>query len=309
MPVTQWNDDEDDALQGLPHLAAMVYLRCLRRYMDYVTGVVGRARKISWQMMGEVTEVLRDAQSTVPNYRATNKELRAAVEQLIRVGLVIRLPKINPVNKFESQCYQLPLATVNGVQSHDPPDDLGLNQNTGLVREKYEGQKRGKGTGAKEGQEISDCNSTQSPSNNTASGAKEGQGQRGNHQITDIDIQIDRQIDAEGVPNFGKAIQLLVDGGVYSSVAVKPDHRIIISSLLRAGATREIFIEAMKRANMVKQGERYSIFYLQPIVKQLLTGSENKVGGQHATHKFSSKSSAGIVAEGIEDGIRDISST
>ena len=309
MPVTQWNDREDDALQGLPHLAQMIYLRCLRRYMDYVTGVVGQVRRISWQMMGEVTEIVRDAQSTLPDYRATNKELRSAIDQLVRVGLVIRIAKQNPENKFEPQCYLLPLASINSNQHHDPPDFCPENGSTGSIRLKYEGQKRGKGTGAKEGQVISNCNLTKTQENNSDRGAKRGGGMRGNHQITDIDRQIDRQIDAREAQNLGKAIQLLVDGGVYSSAAIKIEHRIIIRNLLKAGATRKIFIQAMDRANLVKQGKPYSIFYLQPIVRQLLAGLENNDGGQHATRKLSRQSSAGIVAEGIEDGIRDISGT
>jgi len=36
---SQWNDAEDEALQGLTPEAQVIYLRGFRRYMDYRTGV------------------------------------------------------------------------------------------------------------------------------------------------------------------------------------------------------------------------------------------------------------------------------
>ena len=45
---TQWNDQEDDALQGLPWLAQLLYLPGLRPYMDYASGVVGVERVVSY---------------------------------------------------------------------------------------------------------------------------------------------------------------------------------------------------------------------------------------------------------------------
>jgi hypothetical protein len=49
-----WSSAEDDALNGLPLAAQVLYLRGLRRHMDYGTGIVGQTRRISWQMLREV---------------------------------------------------------------------------------------------------------------------------------------------------------------------------------------------------------------------------------------------------------------
>ena len=46
---TQWNDEEDKALDYLPHRAQVCYLRGLRRYMDYATGIVGISRLINYK--------------------------------------------------------------------------------------------------------------------------------------------------------------------------------------------------------------------------------------------------------------------
>lgn len=51
------NDEEDAALQGLPLAAQVLYIRGLRRYMDYRTGLVGESRAISWQGLAAVLEV------------------------------------------------------------------------------------------------------------------------------------------------------------------------------------------------------------------------------------------------------------
>ena len=179
---TQWGDAEEKKLQGIPHLAQLVYLRCLRRFMDYKTGVVGEARKISWLQMAETTEVIRDARSTERDYRATDKELRVAIEQLIRAELVVRLPKRNPANRFEEQRYRLPLAVLDTKPPPDKPGSGGGSQDAGTVCPQYEGQMRGKATGANEGQELSDCFFTSTTQQQDVSGANEGQGDRGNHQ-------------------------------------------------------------------------------------------------------------------------------
>ena len=53
MSATTWNDMEEETLQGLPWLAQLVYLRGLRRFMDYSTGIVGVKRGISYQCLKE----------------------------------------------------------------------------------------------------------------------------------------------------------------------------------------------------------------------------------------------------------------
>lgn len=66
--------------------AQLLYLRGLRRYMDYTTGIVGKPRKVSWQGLGEVLEV--EAHQGMGGERFTKGQLRRLVEWLVKRGLV-----------------------------------------------------------------------------------------------------------------------------------------------------------------------------------------------------------------------------
>ncbi|HCA7697402.1 TPA: hypothetical protein MX450_006729, partial [Pseudomonas aeruginosa] len=53
MPSFQINDEEREALRGLPMLAREIYVFALRPFMDFATGVVGERRGISWKSIAE----------------------------------------------------------------------------------------------------------------------------------------------------------------------------------------------------------------------------------------------------------------
>jgi len=76
--------------------------------MDYDTGLVGAVRKISYQMMIETCESIRERGSRLPNVRPTRDELRATIQQLIRRGMLELISK-----RMQQPVYRLPLATVN----------------------------------------------------------------------------------------------------------------------------------------------------------------------------------------------------
>lgn len=86
--ITQWNDAEDDALQGLPIRAQIIYLRGLRRYMDYSTGIVGDKRGVCLKGLAEISqeEVNRKIRE-----QPTKHAIRASLEQLKRAGLIERI--------------------------------------------------------------------------------------------------------------------------------------------------------------------------------------------------------------------------
>lgn len=86
--ITSWNAAEDLALQGLSLAAQLVYLRGLRRYMDYATGLVGVKRRVSYQGLLETISVEPDwgCNKRVP--RPTRDKLRAVLDELKRHGLV-----------------------------------------------------------------------------------------------------------------------------------------------------------------------------------------------------------------------------
>jgi len=86
---TSWNDAEEDALHGLPWMAQLVYLRGLRRFMDYRTGVVGVVRGVSRQSLTE-TVYVEHVQGRHTPKDTSDKAVRAAIEALIRAGLIER---------------------------------------------------------------------------------------------------------------------------------------------------------------------------------------------------------------------------
>ena len=82
-----WNDNEDEALQGLPWSSQLLYLRGLRRRMDYETGWVGRKIRISWQTLREVLHV--EHHQGMKDVSLSKEQLRRALQWLVKAGLVI----------------------------------------------------------------------------------------------------------------------------------------------------------------------------------------------------------------------------
>ncbi|MGD0961965.1 MAG: hypothetical protein ABSB19_19310 [Methylomonas sp.] len=86
---TCWNDEEDDALQGLPLRAQVIYLRGIRRYMDYGSRVCGGpSRRISLGMLAEIVQEWLNRQAQP---KASKDGVRASLEQLKRAGLIERV--------------------------------------------------------------------------------------------------------------------------------------------------------------------------------------------------------------------------
>lgn len=86
MPAFQINDDEREAMRGLPMLAREAYVFGIRPFMDYATGVVGIKRGISWKSIAE--ELYVDPHQGIKGGEPTEKELRRALVWLQKVGLL-----------------------------------------------------------------------------------------------------------------------------------------------------------------------------------------------------------------------------
>lgn len=106
------NDDEDAALEYLPHSDQVLYIRGLRRYMDYSSGVVGIRRRVSYQMLIELLEVRRDWGSNRPNERLSREAVRQCLNRLERRGLLERL---SHNGKAVSLVFKLPLADTDVI--------------------------------------------------------------------------------------------------------------------------------------------------------------------------------------------------
>lgn len=109
-----WSAEEDQAMDYLPHAAQVLYLRVLRRRMDFNTGVVGITCRISYQQIGEWLEVRPPWGSKNPVVRLTVPEIRAALVQLERAGLIQRVRDSN--GDAMPLVFLLPLASAGLVR-------------------------------------------------------------------------------------------------------------------------------------------------------------------------------------------------
>ncbi len=108
MLVTSWSDAEDEALQGLPAAAQVLYLRGLRRWMDFQTGLVGVRRRISWQMLSE-TLYVEPGRGVRGTGRVHESAVRRLAGRLEAVGLVER----RSVGPRDYLIFFLPLALTD----------------------------------------------------------------------------------------------------------------------------------------------------------------------------------------------------
>jgi len=110
----------------LPHRAQVMYLRVLRRRMDFDTCIVGVSVRLSYMLIAEWLEERPAVRSNKPIVRLTVSEIRAVIAMLERVGLVERVLDKN--NDVLPLVFKLPLAR------------------TGLIRPKYERQQKPEST-------------------------------------------------------------------------------------------------------------------------------------------------------------------
>lgn len=79
-------DTEDNAIHGLPWLAQLIYLRVLRRFMDFETGIVGLERTISLQSIAETLAV--DSNRGFAGIYPHKSAIRRSLGALERGGLI-----------------------------------------------------------------------------------------------------------------------------------------------------------------------------------------------------------------------------
>ncbi|WP_052877908.1 hypothetical protein [Chromobacterium subtsugae] len=100
-------EEELDALQGLPLGAQVLYLREIRRHMDYATGVTGIIRRISWDGLREVLEV--EPRPGIARSLPSKQQVRRLAEWLERVGLVRNISDMTG----KQLIFRLPLAVTD----------------------------------------------------------------------------------------------------------------------------------------------------------------------------------------------------
>lgn len=87
------DNEELDLLSGhgasaLSHAAKLAYILGIRPHMDYVTGIVGHKRKVSYQSLAELLEFAPVKGSQRKEQRYNRESLRAVLRELERVGLI-----------------------------------------------------------------------------------------------------------------------------------------------------------------------------------------------------------------------------
>lgn len=80
------NQRELSALSGLPYLQQLVYLRGLRPYVDYQSGLVGIKRGISYQSISE--ELYIEPHPGIQSGSPSKDQIRRALKSLERIGLI-----------------------------------------------------------------------------------------------------------------------------------------------------------------------------------------------------------------------------
>lgn len=110
-------DAEDERLQGLSADAQVIYLRVLRRHMDFATGLSA----VTYGQMKCALEYIPDNGSPLPPRRVrdiSNDYIRARLAELARAGLSEAQPK---ASRFETPVFRCLAAPTGNVRPEKEP--------------------------------------------------------------------------------------------------------------------------------------------------------------------------------------------
>lgn len=79
---------EDKAIDYLPHIAQLLYLRVLRRHADVNSGIVGLSIRLSYQMMIDILAVRSSPDIGKPAEKVSISRIRLALNSLEHAGLI-----------------------------------------------------------------------------------------------------------------------------------------------------------------------------------------------------------------------------
>lgn len=104
-------DEEDQRLQGLTADAQVIYLRGIRRSMDYDSGVA----EIGLALLRQKLETIPDPKSRIQERRVdtlTNHYIRARLAELERAELIEKIPKQDRFGRPQYRCLAAPCGEV-----------------------------------------------------------------------------------------------------------------------------------------------------------------------------------------------------
>lgn len=124
----KWNELEEDVLDELPHACQIIYLRVMRKHMDYGTGIVGRVRRISYEQIKERLRYTPPPQSREKPVEYSTDQIKKLIRKLVNAGLLERLHDTSKgVQPME---FRLPLACTDAdSQGHDRATVTGPREN------------------------------------------------------------------------------------------------------------------------------------------------------------------------------------
>lgn len=105
------SDEEDRLLQGLSVDAQVIYMRVIRRYMCFTSGI----SQVTYGQMKCVLEYIPDPGSKLPARRVadiSNDYIRARLAELERAGLIVAQPKRSRFEAPAFRCVLVPTAEL-----------------------------------------------------------------------------------------------------------------------------------------------------------------------------------------------------
>ncbi|MEA3250170.1 MAG: hypothetical protein U9Q35_01100 [Pseudomonadota bacterium] len=122
----RWNEVEDGLLAELPPEIERLYLRGIRKHMDYATGITGRKRRVSMEMFSELLTYYPPAGSREKPRYFSRQQITRMIDKLEDSGLIERLHRGKGVKAPME--FHLPLACSDAEQQRAESEQGGASQ-------------------------------------------------------------------------------------------------------------------------------------------------------------------------------------
>lgn len=142
----RWNEIEEDAIADLPHEAQILYLRVIRKHMDYSTGITGEKRRISYTQMQETLAYKPPRHSKEKPVEYSRDQIKRLVQKLVDAGLIERMHTTE--KGVAPMVFSLPLASsdvneqrhesATATPPHQNPHGCGPNGGDSATRPPHE---------------------------------------------------------------------------------------------------------------------------------------------------------------------------
>jgi 5-methylcytosine-specific restriction endonuclease McrA len=122
----RWNEVEDELLADLPPEIERLYLRGIRKHMDYATGITGQKRRVSMDMFDELLTYYPPAGSREKPRRFSRQQITRMLDKLEGLGLIERLHRGKGVKAAME--FRLPLACSDVDEQRADSEQRGASQ-------------------------------------------------------------------------------------------------------------------------------------------------------------------------------------